>query len=143
VSNQYSAMSNVQKGIFTTLEADATLMAAVNNNLFDEVPDNYGNFPYIQLGEINETPENVMGSNGQGRICEQTIHIYSQAKGWQEAQNLLNYLVQDIDIGVANVKANTAGWNVYMTLYTFGREIRDPDGTRHIVAKFQIHVGQQ
>lgn len=140
MSNLNTAMNAVQAEIYAVLKADAGLMTAVSNNLFDEVPDNYGDFPYVQLGEINETPDNVMGPNGQGRTVEQTIHIYSQAKGWLEAQNILEFLVKDIDL---TLLPNPAGWKTYSSLYTFGREIRDPDGTRHIVAKFQIRVGQQ
>lgn len=140
MSNTNSAMGPVQARIYATLEADAALMTMIGSRLYDEVPASYGNFPYVQLGEITETPANSMGANGQGRVVEQVIHIYSQAKGWKEAQDILEYLVNDID---TTLLPNPTGWKTYGSWYTFGREIRDPDGTRHVFAKFQIQVGQQ
>ena len=143
MSSVNSAMGPVQTVVFTALTGDTGLATLVGNRIFDEVPPGgYSEFPYVQLGEINETPQNVFGgSTGAGRIVDQTIHIYSQAKGWQEAQGILDALVRIIDL--AGVLPNPVGWKTYASLYTLGREIRDPDGTRHIVARFQIQVGIQ
>lgn len=143
MSSVNSAMGPVQTVVYTALTGDTGLQALVGTRIFDEVlPGGYSEFPYVQLGEIVETPQNVFGgATGAGRVVDQTIHIYSQAKGWQEAQGILDALVRIIDL--AGVLPNPAGWKTYASLYTSGREIRDPDGTRHIVARFQIQVGLQ
>lgn len=143
MANANSAMGPVQKEIYTLLTGDATLtglLATYNSApaVFDEVPAaGYSDFPYIQLGEINETPSNTFGR--VGRDVRQTIDIYSQAKGWKEAQDILEQLCRLIDL---TLLPNPTGWTTQLSEYVFGREIRDPDGTRHIVAQFRINVTQ-
>jgi len=137
MSNQNSAMGPVQATIYTVLTGDSTLKGLVGTNIFDEVPPNYSDFPYVELGDVTETPDNTFSETG--RMVEQVIHVYSQAKGWLESQNILEQLVHLID---ETLLPNPTGWTTYMSLYTFGQEIREPDGVRHIVSRFTIKVSR-
>lgn len=137
MANTRSAMQPVQAKVYTVLTADATLIAApVSGHIYDEVPPSYDNFPYIQLGATSEVIDNTMSTTG--RAVTQDIHIYSRARGWLESQTVLDSLCRLLDETL--LPNPDATWSTYKNEYAAGQEIREPDGIRHIHARFTFWV---
>lgn len=137
MANLNSAMQPVQAKVFSVLTGDSALQAApVSGHIYDEVPPSYDNFPYIQLGATSETIDNTFSTTG--RLVTQDIHIYSNARGWLESQTILESLVRLLDeTTLVTIDANWTGSESY---YSAGQEIREPDGVRHITARFTFRV---
>jgi hypothetical protein len=142
-----SAMLPVQAAVYTTLAADAALGALLETDagagvqtaprIYDEVPQSVDIFPYVQVGEAIESKDNTFSETGRSVVV--AVHIYSQAQGWKEAQGILEEVVRLLDeVLLTNI---AAPWTIWDNNYDpGGMEQRDPDGTRHIVARFTIRV---
>jgi hypothetical protein len=142
-----SAMLPVQAMVYTVLAADAALKALVMTDagggvptdprIYDEVPQSVDIFPYVQVGEAIESIDNTFSETG--RSVTVAVHIYSQAQGWKESQAILEEVVRLLDETLLPNPA--APWTTWRNDYDpGGMEQRDPDGTRHIVARFTIKV---
>ncbi len=135
MGNQNSAMQPVQAEVYTLLTGDSTLNGLVGGRIYDEVPPSYDNFPYVQLGTTSEVIDNTFSTTG--RVVTQDIHVYSNARGWLESQNILESLTRLLDEALL---PNPGDWATYKNEYAAGQEIREPDGVRHILARFTFWV---
>jgi len=134
-----SAMAAVQAAVYSKLTADVGAGGLLNvtspmiTGVFDEVPDGQS-FPYIVIGDQNEASFSTMAKDGGVLLI--TLHIWSQAKGFREAELVLgraNYLLDGalVITGYAHVG----------TVYEGADTLRDPDGiTRHIAARYRVYA---
>ncbi|MFA5313221.1 MAG: DUF3168 domain-containing protein [Methanomassiliicoccales archaeon] len=134
-----SAMSDLQAAVYAKITADTGtggLLAAgapMISGVFDEVPEGQA-FPYITIGDNTELPWSTFGKDGNNEVL--TLHIWSQAKGFREAELILKRLnvVLKGDLTISgNVHAGTN--------YEGADTSRDPDGiTRQIIARYRVYV---
>jgi Protein of unknown function (DUF3168) len=130
-----TAMLAVQATIFSTLSVPAvTNLAAV----YDSVPEGRS-YPYVEIGEIEETLSNVFGKNGRALIV--SIHIFSDQDGYKEAELILeqlNILLDD------TLLPNPAGWRTNQSEYAIGTAQKEFDTVeiRHVIARYHIDVTQ-
>lgn len=131
-----SALLSIQKAIFDRLTFDETLMSKVTG-VFDDVPEGHA-FPYVTIGDATSSPFRTMSRFGEEVTI--TLHIWSQYKGFKEANEILtelNRLLADQDLVVD-------GYDVMSSMYEFSETIRDPDGkTRHLPVRYRIVVQKQ
>jgi hypothetical protein len=135
-----SAQDPLQLALYTLLTGDATLMALHGlTGVFDFV-DPTRPFPYIVIGDTHEANDNAFSK--ERRDMEARIHIYSQAGGWQEANDILNRVCQLIDFPA--VALAVSGWaGTPQSLFMEGIPTRDPDGsTRQLIGRFRIWLEQ-
>jgi hypothetical protein len=124
----------VQQALYTVLSADSTLMAKLAGGVLDYVPAEPA-FPYVALGEGTEVPLNVFAKDG--RDVTVTLHIWSRAKGFAEADGILDDLNRLLD----HKSLTISGYVHIVCAYEFSQTLRDPDGfTRHIPVRFRVTV---
>jgi len=58
-----SSKFEVQTALFSALTSSSTLMSAINNNIYDHMPDNSG-YPYVALAACSTLPANRHGRKG-------------------------------------------------------------------------------
>ena len=79
--------AELQKAIFTTLAADAPLIAAMGGSrIFEHAPANVA-FPYITFGRTSIYDWSTGTESGTEQLF--TLHVWSKAKGKQEAQGIM------------------------------------------------------
>jgi hypothetical protein len=127
-------VGSVQRAIYDILSQDRVLRDMVTG-VFDDVPEDQA-FPYVQLGDRTETnkPSTMLT---QGRENTLTLHIWSRAKGYLEAKQIGNRVIELLD----DVPLYLPGWTWEHTGYEFGAYMRDMDGiTRHGVLRFRVRA---
>src|ERR1044071_10259845 len=78
------AQQELQRAIYEALSSSDELNAVVTG-IFDEVPNDQEE-PYIEIGEIIETPEDAFGSEGAN--CVVTLQYFSAEGGKRESQEV-------------------------------------------------------
>lgn len=125
-----TAATDLQNAIYDTLSGNAPFMSLIPGGILDnEDVTTVKTFPYITLGEIQETLFDTFDKNGFN--IEQRIHIWSKYNGKKEALSILaamNALLHYQSITVPNHGL------VYLR---YDRGIYVPEfGIRHYVAIF-------
>ena len=131
-----TAMLAVQRRVVATLQAASALTTLAP--VFDEVPEGQA-FPYVEIGEIEEVLNNIFAKNGRSLLV--SIHIYSEAGGFKEGEQILeqlNILLDD------TLLPNPTGWIVLMNHYEIGTAQKEFDVVqlRHLIARYRIEVEQ-
>lgn len=135
-----SPMAAIQAAVYTVLNGDTGTGGLRNSTspmvagVFDEVPEGQA-FPYVVIGEQNETPFCTMAKDGSANVL--MVNVWSQARGFKEAQAALNR----INHLLAGTALTIAGYQHVGTVYEGADSLRDPDGiTRHIAARYRVYV---
>jgi hypothetical protein len=135
-----SAMQEVQAAIFQTLQADTGLAALVGTRIFDEVPAGLDeeSYPYVHIAEASEQPDGDTWTS-KNRVVSLKINVWSRAKGWKEAQAVLDELIGVLFVDLFTAPGafvQPADWTIWRSAYVLAQEIRDPEGTRRMVCTF-------
>lgn len=126
-----SITAQLQADLWGLLEGDSTLSALITG-VFDEVPENQA-FPYVTLGEVNETPRDTFPK--KGRVATPLFTIFSQAKGFKEALTIAN----QIDVLVNRFPFTYAGYSHVSSMFTSLSATRLPDGlTRKVDIRYNV-----
>lgn len=135
-----SPMAAIQAAVYTVLNGDTGAGGLRNptsplvQGVFDAVPDNQA-LPYVVIGDQTETPFDTMGKYGAANLL--TVHAWSEAAGYKEAQGILsrlNYLLDGVALTIT-------GYSHVGTVYDGAETVREPDGvTRHIIARYRVYV---
>lgn len=134
MSTAITALNDIQSAIFVALTGDTTLMNAITG-IFDFVPQNQS-FPYIAFGLRTEMRLDTMGTWGKDATFE--MKIWTQAKGFNQAQDILNKMNTVIGNYPSLV---VSGWTIVCCRCENAVCIEDPDGiTKQISARYRIQV---
>lgn len=137
-----SAIKAVQTAMYSTLTADATLMALAAGGVHNDVPDGQM-FPHVLITKATETPWHTLGgaTSGLGWKVIARTHVYSRYQGDAEALDIHNRIVALVNFQEIPVSGYTAAlWE-----YEQGRmliEAIDKIETRHLVGEFCVRVRQ-
>lgn len=104
-----TCLYEIQKGIYTKLTADATLVAAVTG-IYDDPPENT-DYPYVLIGDSDETRDDTFTK--YGRRARATVEVWSDYHGAKESLDLVTRITDDLD-GVA---LTLTGWTHIRTLH--------------------------
>lgn len=136
-----TAMFAVQAQVFTTLN-----VAAVTNvfggsptvAVYDLVPEGKA-FPYVEIGEIEEVLDNTFSKQGRNLLV--SLHIYSEAAGYQEAEKILEQMNILLD---ETLLPDPVGWHTQSNDYEIGSLQKEFDAVelRHGIARYRIRVTQ-
>lgn len=130
-----TAMLAVQATLYATIN-----VAAVTNlaKVYDAVPQGK-TFPYVEIGEIEETLDNIFTKAGRALVV--TIHIFSDKAGYKEVETILeqlNILLDD------TLLPNPTNWRTIRNEYMMGSLQKEFDAVelRHAIARYGIWVEQ-
>jgi hypothetical protein len=131
-------MSPVQAAIYTRLTTDATLMntlLAGGSGVKDHVPAG-SPFPYIQIGEMVETPFRTFTKQGHNTVP--TLHIWGSALGFKKLQDILDRVNTLLD----NYAITVSGHSTVSLLFEDAQALPDfaddESELRHIVAHYRL-----
>lgn len=127
----------VQRAMFAALSGSSAVTALVGTRVYDWAPP-AAVFPYLTIGEAIETRWDMLDHEGRNLRC--TLHVWSQAHGFTEAENIAEAV-----IGVLNRQPLTvAGFSVWKCWLLTSTAMRDPDGiSRHIAIEVDVGVQAQ
>lgn len=126
---------NVQKAVFTALNGDAPLSAAVTG-VYDEVPEGTA-LPYVKIGDSTLT--DWSGKDFTGAEQTLTIHVWSGhvssgmagRQATKEIMALVHTVLHEASLTVAN--------NTLVNLrFTFAEEFQEDGTTYHGVMRFRL-----
>lgn len=124
-----SPKNAIQKAVYGLI---APLVAPVK--VYDEVPQG-ANFPYVVLGDMNETPWNT--KNTEGREVTFAVHTWADYKGYKEATEMLGGIISSL----LSVPLNPVDFRVKSIVLEISTSNRDKvSGTRHGVALFKMYI---
>lgn len=126
-----SALWPVQTAVYARLTSDAALTARATGGVHDGEAPQGAAMPYIVIGEATETRADVFGRRGWSDTL--TIHIWSRYPGRMEVLDTL----QLIDAALREPLTLT-GHTAARLKREFGEVIYDPDGARHVPARYRI-----
>lgn len=133
-----SALAPVQRALYTKLTADKALMGLVSG-VFDHVPEDAA-WPYVVIGEGVESPDNDHTSFGRAVLA--TLHVWSEYKGFTEAERVQARLVELLDHQHRDLPVD--GHKVVAVRYAQTLPLRDPNPMlRHVLVQFRIHTQQR
>ncbi|WTW96605.1 DUF3168 domain-containing protein [Streptomycetaceae bacterium NBC_01309] len=127
----------LHRAVYARLTGDAELMAVVTG-VWDHIPED-AECPFIQLGEVVETPDNRHG--GFGRQSVLTLHTWSKYRGYGEARAIVAHQVRLLD----HQPLTIAGHHHIATRYEFAQLLTDPEppgDLRHGITRFRIVTEQ-
>jgi hypothetical protein len=117
----------VQKAIYTRLVADSTLMGMVTS-IVDE-PDQNAGFPYILIGEMTATPDDVLDTTGGNHTC--TIHFWDKDQPMSRVKQIMGrsgWVLHDAKLVLtATLPGNIGGGQVFTCRVEWQEAIRDVD----------------
>lgn len=131
----HSPLAAIQRAIYQRLSGDEGLGADV----YDHVPEG-SPMPYVVLGEATETPRNWL--TGFGRSSTHTLHVWSQQQTFDEANAIVDRIVQLLDHQALDLVDDT--WEVTHVGFEFSQTLRDPHPphARHVPVRFRINTEQ-
>lgn len=124
----------LQQRIYTTLTADATLMALIEA-VYDSVPDNEP-APFISFGEFNLGDWGSHTSSGvEGEI---QLDVWSEQTGKKEVLTIMNRLYEILH----NIDLDITGFPTIVFRCALSTVLKDPDGrTHHGIQRYRIILG--
>jgi hypothetical protein len=132
----------VATALITKFKADTTLknMLAsytdsagnLKDGIYDGVP-NSAKYPYINIGDLIETPFNTFGRSG--RRVTITLHVWSQYSGYKEALTIYGRINELVD----GQEFTLNGHTFILSRFEQAEPMLDADGiTRHIPIQYEV-----
>lgn len=129
-----SASWPIQVAVYDKLDSDVTLSGAISG-VFDQVPQDYDQFPYVTIGE--DTVNEWDGDDFVGAEATITVHVWSRFSGREECKIVQGYVYDALHRQTLSV----IGYNSVDCVQEFSETLLDPDGlTRHGVQQFRLTV---
>ncbi len=123
----------VRDALRTVLTADEQLMGLLHGVL-DFVPEKQP-YPYIHLGESFETPANAHDRFGSETL--QTLHVWSQYRGYAEALTIAARVLQVLDHQRLTIEGHVWRWTRFVSQQTL-TDPEPPGDIRHVPMSFRI-----
>lgn len=123
----------LQVAIFGALTGNTAFMALVTG-VFDNVEQDYSDFPYVTIGENIQSPFDADDFVGDENII--TVHVWSRDSSYKEAL-VLNGLIYDI---LNRNNLTVSGYTTVDCIFNGSSMVElDPDGkTYHGAQEFKI-----
>lgn len=126
----------LQQAIYDVMTNDAAIIASDVTGVFDDVDEDYDDFPYITIGEDNIVERDT--DQTEGYTASITIHIWSREKSQKEVKVLQGLVYTALH----RVPLTITGFNCILCRQTDQLSLRDPDGqTRHGVQTYELIIG--
>lgn len=130
-----SPVLELQQAVYELLSESPTLAGV---GVYDEPPED-AQSPYIRIGDVLSTPDNVHGSFG--RQVAFTIQIWTRARSNLPGQKIAEKVGRLLDHQVDALAMS--GHRVVSIRNEFDQALRDPDpGVRRHVLRFRIRTEQ-
>ena len=131
-----TALGEIQNAIYSSLTGDPTIMGKITG-VFDNVPGGQA-YPYVVIGDAKELSVDTFSRCG--REITETIHVWSEAQGFEEAINILG----DINRLLDRANLTLTGFITVRCAYESAETLRDPDGVRrHVPVTYKILVEEE
>jgi hypothetical protein len=131
-----SASLALQQSIFAVLTADVALAALLGaNRIYDDVPQGSA-LPYLTFGQTTERDWSTGGDpdTDEGREHLLTLHVWSDARGKKQAQDILDAVRAALHDGALTL----SGHRLVNLRHEFSEARRAADGeTIHGIARFR------
>lgn len=119
----------IQKAIFEKLDTGLTVP------VYDHVPQDSENFPYVQIG--NDTFIDYSGDDFVGMDGDLNIHTWSSYKGKKEIKALQNEIYNLLN----RADLTIIGYNVINIEQVYSNTFLESDGiTRHGVQRYRVLI---
>ncbi|OYD08959.1 hypothetical protein CHM34_04065 [Paludifilum halophilum] len=123
----------MQQAVTQHLSTDEELMSKVSG-VFDGVPENEA-FPFVAVGGITSSPFRTFSRFGEEVTL--TLHIWSDAQGFSEA----NEILEDLNRLLADRNLDVDGYGTASCRYVAGEAEIDPETPhRKILVDYQLLV---
>jgi hypothetical protein len=127
-----SAMWEVQKALYDALKADSTFMNLINNKLYDE-PETNEDYPYVTIGEGQETTANRLSMRGYDNLVIFNIFTKPHGLGFYPAKQINAEMVRVLDHKKFTLE------NYVMVICKYENAIPNRDGdTRILHSRFRV-----
>lgn len=135
----------LQAALYARLAGDQTLLDLLGhkggpkpqNGIYDDVPQG-ALFPYIEIGEVIETPRNAHGEFGSEHLA--TLHVWGNKRGFKDAQAVVARVRALLD----HQPLTVTGHNVWRVAHEQTLTLRDPNPElRHLPVRFRITTEQE
>ena len=138
MSTPYAGFTPTQAAIFAKLTADAMLSTMLVGVFDGDAPEGTA-FPYVLIGDAIETPDNAHGAFGRQTV--QTLHVWSEYRGFAEASSIAYRLQELLDEQPLDI----TGHRHVATRFEFAQTLTDPDrpGLRHVPVRFRIITSKE
>lgn len=138
MSTPYAGFTPTQAAVYAKLTGDSMLMTMVEGVFDGEAPEGTA-YPYVTLGDAIETPDNAHGAFGRQTV--QTLHVWSEYRGYAEA-NAIAYRLQEL---LDHQPLTITGHRHVVTRFEFAQTLPDPDrpGLRHVPVRFRIITSKE
>lgn len=123
---------SLQKAVFATLSADATLSGLIGaGRIHDDAPQQAA-FPYLTLGQSTARDWSTATDEGAEHVL--TLHVWSRAAGKKEAHAIMRALRQALHDQPLTLEDH----RLVNLRHDFSETARDPDGeTVHGIVRFR------
>ena len=127
-----SASWALQQSVFARVTTDSALLALLGGpRLYDDVPQ-AADFPYLTLGQSLARDWSTGSEDGDEHIL--TLHVWSQAKGKREAQEIMGAL----RTALHDQPLALSGHRLVNLRHEHSEARRDPDGeTYHGITRYR------
>ena len=127
-----SASFALQKAVFATLTANASVVAVLGGaRVYDEVPVR-GEFPYLTFGQTTERDWSTGTDLGHEHIF--TLHVWSRARGRKETDDIM----AAAEAALHDQALALTGHRLVNLRHEFSDARREPDGeTYHGIARYR------
>lgn len=123
---------SLQKAVFATLNADATLTGLIGaGRVHDDAPQ-HAAFPYLTFGQSTFTDWSTATDDGAEHVL--TLHVWSRAAGKKEAQAIMRAVRR----GLHDRSLALEDHRLINLRHELSETSRDPDGeTVHGIVRFR------
>lgn len=128
-----SVVLPLQDAVLSVLTADTQLTGLVQG-VFDGVEEGQP-YPYIEIGESIETPDNTHDSHGSNTVI--TLHVWSKYRGYAEAVTIATRLRALLEHRPLTI----AGHRHVATYFVSQQTLTDPEppgDIRHVPISFRV-----
>jgi hypothetical protein len=133
----YESDSITQAALYARLTGDATLMSKLTAGGVLDQADEVTGFPFIQLGDAEETPDD--GFTTSRRIVRHTLHIYTRDTETQAGMAVAYSIAADLMRLLHRASLPMTGATNCYTYHEFTGRTPEPDGfTRHLAIRFRF-----
>jgi hypothetical protein len=127
----YAVELEVQKAVFTNLEADGVITAA-GIPIYDDVPQD-SVYPYIVIGDDTGIEWDTNDTTGIEATI--TIHAWSRERGRKQVKTIMGYIYDALH----RKSLAVSGLSVVDCVWEFSETLVETDNiTRHGVTRFRI-----
>lgn len=130
-----TSLKDVQQAIYQTLLNDSVI-DSLTVGVYDDVPADT-DYPYIAVGEAEETPFNTFDRIGRDSIF--TLHIFSDYRGYKESYEILERMNELLDYKEITI----TNWQAVYLRYETTNAMKEGGDIRHLAVDYRAIVQEE